>query len=329
MFLIWFIPPVWRLDTGSTTVTQWQRVKGERRVKVGPDQAGWISSRAVSRHLLHAVIVAEDSRFYQHPGLDFVEIKHSIRLNFKRGGYARGASTITQQVVKMALLSRDKTLIRKLREAVGALLLESMVSKRRIIEWYINLAEFGDGIYGARQASKHYFQTKPELLTIQQSVHLALVLPSPNGWSVGLRRKNLTDFGHLRFATILGRMHKRGYITEQQWFAALATGNFGRPVKKYEEVLAKLDAEDAEAERLSEQSFDEFLKERNSRVEAAGEGEEASEPESNTDKTITPNSLTMGQPSEANPQDRPEEGRAPEGSSVEADAANTAEEAQP
>lgn len=111
---------------------------------------------------------------------------------------ARGGSTISQQVVKMAFLSREKTLIRKAREVVGTLL-ETILSKDEIMEWYLNLAEFGDAVYGIEKASWHYFRTKPQLLSIEQAVHLALVLPSPNGWSKGLRRKNLTRFGHQRF----------------------------------------------------------------------------------------------------------------------------------
>src|SRR5690606_32002788 len=81
--------------------------------------------------------------------------------------------------------------------------------------------------------------TKPELLTIQQATHLALVLPSPNGWSVGLRRRNLTDFGHRRYAAIVTRMKLSGYITDTQWLNALATGNFGRPVNSYERIIAR------------------------------------------------------------------------------------------
>jgi membrane peptidoglycan carboxypeptidase len=154
----------------------------------------------------------------------------------------------------MAFLGREKTIVRKIREAMGTLLLESMLTKDEILTWYINLAEFGDGIYGLRAAASHYYQTKPELLTIQQAANLAVVLPSPNGWSIGLRRRNLTAFGQRRYATIVTQMFRSGYITQTQWLNALATGNFGRPVAAYERFrvrersTAKISSSDDDAQ---------------------------------------------------------------------------------
>ena len=121
-----------------------------------------------------------------------------------------------QQVIKVALLTRDKTIIRKAREAVGAILLELLLPKDKILEWYINLAEFGDGVYGLREGAKHYFATKPEQLTIAQGVHLALVLPSPNRWSRGLRQERLTKFGRGRFQQILDRMPTAWFLSPEQ-----------------------------------------------------------------------------------------------------------------
>src|SRR5690606_35698153 len=119
----------------------------------------------ISRHALHAIVVAEDARFYQHAGLDFAEIWASLKTNIRKGRYARGGSTITQQVVKVAFLSSRKNLIRKAREAVGAMLLELLFTKQEILEWYINLVQFGDGVYGIKEGCWHYFKTKPEQLT--------------------------------------------------------------------------------------------------------------------------------------------------------------------
>lgn len=227
---LWFIPPVWQLQEGPVTVTRWDRLKGEIRVDVGPSEPHWISIRSSSRHVLNAIIVAEDARFFQHGGIDFLELAKSVQTNIRKGRYARGASTITQQVIKMSFLTRDKTLTRKAREALGAMLAEEALTKNEILEWYINLAEFGDGVYGIKDAAEHYFATKPELLTIQQAIHLALVLPSPNGWSKGLRQRDLTEFGHQRFATIATRMRINGYITDLQWQNVMVTGNFGSPI---------------------------------------------------------------------------------------------------
>ena len=239
VFLLWFIPWVPRLLVGSVTVKQWTKKKGLTHAVVGPGEPGWVDKKQISRHLLNAVVVAEDGRFYQHHGLDFQEIEKSIELNRKKKRYVRGASTITQQVVKMAFLSREKTIVRKAREATGAIFLESIMPKDDILEWYVNLAEYGDGIYGIKAAAEKYFGTKASLLTIEQAAHLALVIPSPNSWSAGLRKRELTPFGERRFARIVLNMRRNGYITQQQWMHALATGNFGRPLSSYEAYLAE------------------------------------------------------------------------------------------
>lgn len=239
LLVLWFIPPVWKLKSTSVEVTRYLK-KGTVNVLVGPKEKDWTPIRTVSRHVLNAIVVAEDGRFYQHHGLDFEEISNAIALNLKKGRYVRGGSTISQQVVKTAFLSREKSLVRKAREAVGTVLMEKLLTKDEILEWYINLVEFGDGVYGISAAARHYFGTKAELLTIEQGANLALVLPSPNAWSVGLRRKKLTPFGHRRYAHIINNMRMGGYITETLWLHALATGDFGQPVQAYEQALARV-----------------------------------------------------------------------------------------
>ncbi len=233
-----FVPGVYRLRHGPVTVTRWTKKAGEVKATVGPGLKGWSNAKKISHHALHAIVAAEDGKFYQHRGFDFDEIKRSYEVNKKRKKYARGGSTISQQVVKMAFLSREKSLVRKAREAAGTAVMELILSKDQILEWYINLAEFGDNVYGLEAACWHYFKTKPELLSIEQAVHLALVLPSPNGWSRGLRNRTLTPFGHRRFAAILNRMRQSGYITRTQWFTAVTRGDFGRPIHGYTALIA-------------------------------------------------------------------------------------------
>ncbi len=243
--IFWFVPWIPDLNDGSVTVTRWDRRQGEIRAKVGPREKGWVPINQVSKHVLNAIVASEDTRFYTHSGFDFEQIWLSMKINYKKKRFFRGGSTISQQVVKMAFLSREKSMIRKLREAAGTVWLEIMLPKKKILEWYINLAEFGDGVYGAREAASHYFQTKPELLTIEQGVHLALVLPSPNAWSAGLRKRALTPFGHRRYLQIVTNMRLSGFITETLWESSLARGDFGRPVQGYLEMrLGKL-SEDA------------------------------------------------------------------------------------
>lgn len=239
--LIMLTPPVWQLQRGPIEIIRWPKT-GEQTFLVGPTRPHWIPIRTVSKHVIHAIMVSEDARFYEHGGLDWREIQRSVEFNMERNRYARGASTITQQVVKMAFLNPQKSLFRKFREALGAIILESLLSKDEILEWYINLVEFGDGVFGIQAAARHFFQTTPELLTIQDGAHLALVIPSPNNWSKGLRQKKLTEFGHKRYAKIIEEMYNLGYITSALRRSALATGDFGRPVKSYEPLESDPDA---------------------------------------------------------------------------------------
>lgn len=233
LFTALLLPPVWSLKAGPVSVLRWPK-SGPQVFTVGPGQETWVPIQTVSRHVLNAIVVAEDARFYEHPGIDWHEIKMSLEHNMEQRRYARGASTITQQVVKMAFLGSEKNILRKTREALGALLLEQLLSKDEILEWYINLVEFGDGVFGIKAAAAHFFQTTPELLTIQDGAHLALVLPSPNRWSKGLRQRELTDFGHKRYAQIIEEMYKLGFITATLRQSALATGDFGRPIEGYQ-----------------------------------------------------------------------------------------------
>ncbi len=237
-FILWFIPPVYKLINGPVVVTRYEKKIGESKATVGPNLSGWITTKKISRHALNAIIAAEDGKFYEHHGFDFGEIKKSVALNMQRKKFARGASTISQQVVKMAFLGREKTLLRKAREAAGTVLMELILPKDKILEWYINLAEFGDGVYGVQAGCWHYFKTKPEALSIEQAVHLALVLPSPNAWSRGLRQRNLTSFGHKRFAAILNRMRQSGDISKAQWTTGITRGDFGRPINGYAKLIA-------------------------------------------------------------------------------------------
>lgn len=231
--IYWFIPPVWKLADDGFVVNLNDENQFGKTVAVGPQKTGWTPLTAVSKHLLDAIIVAEDARFYQHHGLDFTEIKNSFDQNIKQGRIARGGSTLTQQVVKMAFLTREKSFIRKAREATGALIVECLLEKDEILEWYVNLAEFGSEVYGIAAAANQYFQIKPRQITMQQAIHLALVLPNPKVWSTGLRKKALTDFGHKRFSQIVGNLKLGNFITEDERIDLLASGNFGAPVKGY------------------------------------------------------------------------------------------------
>ncbi|MBI2603454.1 MAG: transglycosylase domain-containing protein [Deltaproteobacteria bacterium] len=233
-FLVWFIPPVYLLKRGTVTYERFERDKGKVSVTVGPKEKGWTPLRRVSRFALAAIMVSEDARFYTHWGIDLLAIKNSVKVNWARGRYARGASTITQQLVRLVFLDPEKTLLRKTREVMGALLLECLLSKQEIMEWYVNLIPLGKGVYGIRDASRIYFASEPDILTVSQGILLALVLPSPNKRSRNLDRKQLTAWGQKRFAELANELQEAALISKKQWEEAMGTGNFGAPIQAQE-----------------------------------------------------------------------------------------------
>jgi monofunctional biosynthetic peptidoglycan transglycosylase len=139
----------------------------------------WVRYSRISPQLVRAVLVTEDSRFWQHSGLDYEQIKESMEVNLERGEFARGASTITQQLAKNLYLSPSKNPVRKLRELIIARRLENELSKRRILELYLNLIEWGEGIYGAEAAARTYFRKPASQLDAAESALLAAAIANP------------------------------------------------------------------------------------------------------------------------------------------------------
>lgn len=230
--LVWFESPDIRpITSGVVPVQRLAALNGFKKFELGPNSSEWTPYQSISRHLVHAVLVSEDARFFEHYGVDYTEIWQSLKTNLTTGSYTRGASTITQQVVKLALLSPQKTLARKIREVLGAWKLELNLSKQQIMTWYLNLANFGHGGYGIEKAAQVYFGKSAEQLSVSESVHLALVLPSPNKWSKGLQRKRLSPFLKRRYEIILTRMLQMGYINQSLWEQAMFQGDFGSPIQ--------------------------------------------------------------------------------------------------
>lgn len=137
---------------------------------------------AIAPSLRRAVLAAEDDRFYLHWGLDLVEINKALE-RAERGGRLRGASTITQQVAKNIFLWEGRSFVRKGMEAYLTLVLELTLPKERILDLYLNLAEWGDGTFGAEMAARRHFGVSAAKLTREQSARLAAILPSPRRWS--------------------------------------------------------------------------------------------------------------------------------------------------
>lgn len=139
----------------------------------------WVSYDDISIHLKRAVVAAEDDRFLMHNGFDWQGIQEAAERNAQRGRIAAGGSTITQQLAKNLFLSGKRSYVRKAQEAVITVMIEKTWSKRRILEVYLNVVEWGDGIYGAEAASRHYFQVSAARLGPVESVRLAVMLPNP------------------------------------------------------------------------------------------------------------------------------------------------------
>ena len=197
--------------------------KGEKIFRwVGPNTAEWAPMSQISNHLLMAVIASEDSAFYQHDGLDYHEIREAIKKDFREKKWARGASTLTQQVVKNLYLTTQKTLWRKIKEMVWARELEKALSKSEILCLYVNLAEWGPGIYGVKQAARYYFSNAPADLTPTQSAFLAMLLPSPLKYSASFKKKELTSWAEKRTKQILSTMNRLKLLEDAEYEAALS-----------------------------------------------------------------------------------------------------------
>src|SRR5512143_1451358 len=139
----------------------------------------WVPLRAVSPYLTKAVLIAEDDKFWHHEGFDFDGMEKALEKDIKKGKFKAGGSTITQQLAKNLYLSPSRNPIRKLKEAILAWRIEQALSKRRILEIYLNVAEWGDGIFGIEAASRHYFGKSASALSPEEAARLAVVLPNP------------------------------------------------------------------------------------------------------------------------------------------------------
>ena len=161
-----------------------------------------VSRGQISPHLRRAVLAAEDDRFYLHLGFDFKEIEKAIERS-QRGGRLRGASTITQQVAKNLFLWEGRSYIRKGAEAYLTMVLELCLSKDRILDLYLNLAEWGDGVFGAEMAARTHFRKSARSLSRIEAARLAAILPAPRRWpvygSVASRRAEII-LGRMAFA---------------------------------------------------------------------------------------------------------------------------------
>jgi len=185
--------------------------------KVPPRRQTWVPLRAVSPHLVNAVLMAEDTAFYQHDGVDYHEVWESIKLDWREKRLSRGASTITQQLARTLYLSPERSPLRKFRELLIARRLEAHLSKSRILELYLNVVEWGRNIYGAEAAAQVYFHVPAGDLTPAQSALLAGMLINPIRYSPLAPSTRLAR----RKQIILGRMVRFGRISHDEYRVAM------------------------------------------------------------------------------------------------------------
>ncbi len=198
-------------------------------VETGPGTPEWVPYGAISPFMEASVLTCEDGRFHRHRGFDLEAIRNSIRENLKAGKFLRGASTISMQTAKNLYLDRDKTLGRKLEEAILTSYLEQTLSKPQILELYLNIIEYGPMVYGIGPASAHYFHSSASQLSLGQALYLASILPNPKvqHFAAGGRVSG-PWMGYLH--RLMRGMPKRGVISEADAQDGLAEWVvFGQP----------------------------------------------------------------------------------------------------
>ena len=209
VYLVW--PDVSRLQKerpGKTSFMTYRERQWKREGVKKEIHQQWAPLKRISPYAVKAVIIAEDDKFWSHEGFDFAAIQKAVEKDLRKKRFKAGGSTISQQLAKNLYLTPSKNPIRKLKEAVLTWRLERSLSKRRIIELYLNVAEWGDGIFGIEAASRHYFGKSAADLTAREAARLAVALPSPLRYRPG----GGGTYPENRAETIYGIMVRRGIV---------------------------------------------------------------------------------------------------------------------
>jgi len=207
-----------RKENPKTTALITQRqAEARARMKKAMVYQIWVPYSAISNTLKSAVLIGEDDAFFQHEGYDFEQIKESFIRDWEEKRFARGASTITQQLAKNLYLSTSKSPLRKLKEFLIARRLEEALNKSRILEICLNVIEWGDGIYGAEAAARFYFRKSAQDLTIREAALLAACIPNPRRMNPSHVTRGLQN----RLEIVLSRLVQRRQISAEDGQHAL------------------------------------------------------------------------------------------------------------
>jgi len=213
--LVWFV-----VSTMAVLALRWiappfSAVMLEQPLPLKKIDYRWVDGHAIASSAARAAMAAEDQRFLEHHGIDFVSLDHAIE-DYRDGDGLRGASTITQQVAKNLFLWQGRSLVRKVLEAYFALLIELLWSKQHILETYLNIAEFGPGVFGVEAAAQRFFSVPARRLTAPQAALLAAVLPNPRRFNVA----RPSGYVRGRQESILAQMRlleSRGHYQRLDW----------------------------------------------------------------------------------------------------------------
>jgi monofunctional biosynthetic peptidoglycan transglycosylase len=182
LYQLWiFAHVLWWIDHNPTS-TAFMETGLARQQDKNPDaelRHQWVPYERISIHMKRAIVAAEDAKFLSHEGFDVEGIQAAVEKNLKKGRLVAGGSTISQQLAKNLFLSGERSFIRKGQEAIITLMIEATWSKRRILEVYLNVIEWGNGIYGAEAAARRYYKTSAAQLNRDQAAHLAAMVPNP------------------------------------------------------------------------------------------------------------------------------------------------------
>jgi monofunctional biosynthetic peptidoglycan transglycosylase len=222
LFVVGFIvayfstPDVLTLKSKNPSTTAFIESKKREALAEGKKfvvQQRWISLKEVPELLTRTIILAEDASFWIHEGIDWYEVKQSIKKDWEEGEFTRGGSTITQQLAKNLYLSSKKTIYRKIREWFIAKKLENKLKKSRILELYLNVIELGRGVFGIAAASQNYFGKEPNELELSEMVRVAAIIPNPLSLNPNYPSSGLK----WRSRIILKRLYKFNFISEEEY----------------------------------------------------------------------------------------------------------------
>ncbi|AGH96549.1 monofunctional biosynthetic peptidoglycan transglycosylase [Pseudobdellovibrio exovorus] len=271
-FWIWF--PSAEKIKGCMTTSMYD-------VELCPKSKNYVPLSQISRHLQNAVILTEDSAFYQHNGFDQEGIQHCWEKMKQEWRISCGGSTITQQLAKNMFLTKDKNFARKGVEALIAMRIEKTLKKSEILERYLNVVQFGKNIFGVKAAAQFYFKKHPSQLNPNEAAFLAMVLPNPEKYSQSFFRKDLTRFARRRIKHIVTSLHRYGRLNDGLYQQSLAQIDFflrsGQQNPHSPEDEVELTAEDlAEMETVAEQDQSLEKKNHDTGADTAGDLHEGS-----------------------------------------------------